>query len=407
MTPDPEKATTTATVLADLAGDRPEPGHGRLDSLDSLRGLAALAVYCKHFIGGFGYLAALPAFVHTTPLAAYQDASAAIAMFFVLSGFVLSIGVLSRDAPSFDLRRNLAAFWLKRVARIWLPFVAILLVSVAAQHLLVPSLHADGTPSAPWLSELWSRPASAAQVARQAMLVVPTSGPRVLAQDWTLAIEMIFSLLMPFLLLVACESIAALAALTAVMVGLLQVHHAMVAFVIGMLLARSTPWLVRNAVHVPVVVRLAVAATGAVLYTYWYSRAMLPDLFHGPLSDGRLANINAVGAGLILAVVLASPALQAMLERPLLVATGRISYSIYLLHLPVLIVFAPMCSGWLREAGVRSADGVWILTWLATLSVVLALSRLSYAWIERPSIALGRSLAAAVAGRADAAFPRA
>jgi peptidoglycan/LPS O-acetylase OafA/YrhL len=76
------------------------------------------------------------------------------------------------------------------------------------------------------------------------------------------------------------------------------------------------------------------------------------------------------------------------LERPLPQFLGRCSYSIYLLHMPLfglLILATP--GGWPARA---AAANLWIA---GAVGLLLALSALTYKWIERPGRDFGRRLA--------------
>ena len=75
----------------------PEPG-GRFEALDSLRGLAALVVVINHGLDLFPGIGGPPIVVGLavgrvlhSPLSLLWDGLGAVAVFFVLSGFVLAL----------------------------------------------------------------------------------------------------------------------------------------------------------------------------------------------------------------------------------------------------------------------------------------------------------------------------
>ena len=142
--------------------------------LDGLRGLAALLVYFSHnvpwwygFEGGlehgFGYhgehmLATFP-FVRSL----FSGGAAAVAIFFVMSGYVLSIAPLRmlREGRTRDLRRHLVAALIKRPFRLFIPVTAISLVFALVMQLpfgLAPHLEWP-KPEPTLFSELlrWTR----------------------------------------------------------------------------------------------------------------------------------------------------------------------------------------------------------------------------------------------------------
>jgi peptidoglycan/LPS O-acetylase OafA/YrhL len=74
---------------------------------------------------------------------------------------------------------------------------------------------------------------------------------------------------------------------------------------------------------------------------------------------------------------------------------GRVSYSAYILHFVVLVQLVPI----LKDLGLSPLEVTMAAFVLAT-PVTLALASVSYRFIERPAIRLGRRLAASQAGRA-------
>jgi peptidoglycan/LPS O-acetylase OafA/YrhL len=75
-----------------------------------------------------------------------------------------------------------------------------------------------------------------------------------------------------------------------------------------------------------------------------------------------------------------SGALVKLLSGKVLSWLGQVSYSLYLLHLPVLLTVFHLFSD-------KAPLGVLIA---ATVGLSLIAAHLSYRWIEQPSMALGR-----------------
>jgi peptidoglycan/LPS O-acetylase OafA/YrhL len=97
---------------------------------------------------------------------------------------------------------------------------------------------------------------------------------------------------------------------------------------------------------------------------------------------------NGAGAALVIALVFVSPAAQALLMRRPLTWLGDISYSLYLVHVPVIVVI------------VRAMPETLPLPAKLMLApaVSLALATLLFRIVERPSIQLGNLLASRLAG---------
>ena len=101
---------------------------------------------------------------------------------------------------------------------------------------------------------------------------------------------------------------------------------------------------------------------------------------------------QALGLALIFAAIVlpaaegASPSgAVRFLETPVLVATGVVSYSIFLWHLPVIV--------WLNDHGLTFGGwGGLLVNALIVAVVVGALSALTYRFVERPALSYKRSM---------------
>ena len=109
--------------------------EGRLSALDSLRGLAALLVVTFHCwkLGLYAPPAGLQARLWSwTPLNLAITGRPPVILFFVLSGFVLAC---SLERPGSG---SAARFLIRRLCRVYLPFVASVLLSIIAYDLTRP-----------------------------------------------------------------------------------------------------------------------------------------------------------------------------------------------------------------------------------------------------------------------------
>ncbi|RMZ79244.1 hypothetical protein DV737_g3518, partial [Chaetothyriales sp. CBS 132003] len=138
----PEEETEAEEQLSDIfqVQEKEPPQRKSTAYLDGLRGLAALCVFTQHFMGGneqnhgFGengnfYLISFP-FIRVF----WTGGAAAVATFFVLSGFVLSQTSvkLDRRGQQLDSKKSLISAAIRRPIRLYLPcFVAGLIIAMA------------------------------------------------------------------------------------------------------------------------------------------------------------------------------------------------------------------------------------------------------------------------------------
>lgn len=365
----------------------PSPAH--VAWLDSVRGLAALAVIGSHYVNSYD----LPCrsdfcnrLLSNTPLHVWWDGGAAVGLFFVLSGLVLSLRHF-RHGGSPDLSRfSLGDYWAGRVCRIWLPYLAALALS-ALLHRHYLAAKADLPATLPrqndWLPYLWDRALGWGDFFQDSFLLGMRMDMAYLPQAWTLSIELGLSLLVPVGIMLAARSSLWLVFFSLFAIQPLGISPCLFHFMLGILLAKHHEslglWL-----RGKTLCRRCAMVLGFLLYT---SGETLSDHLP-PSAVGYLA---ALGAGLLLLCSFASARLQKILSLPGFRFIGKVSYSIYLLHFAVLIIVTPSFLALLNAP----AEGFYAAWWLglaANLVLSTALAGLSYRFIEVPSMALGKRL---------------
>ena len=379
------QSRTVRVVLP--AGDRLRYG-----SLDALRGIAAMTVVIHHSmmtiplwsdVGLHGiHRTPVTFLLGTPPLDILWAGDAAVRVFFALSGFVLALMFLRGGSPGY------AAFVAKRICRIYLPYLAV----VAVAMLLMTTV---GTAHAPELSEWfhlsWTHGVTWPLVLDHALMLGRPEYNFVDNPIWSLVHETRYSLVFPLLMWavirvrwpwpVAVSLLVSLAAMgtlkhTGRHWAVDSLQYAFL-FVAGAVLAkhrftaavwfRGLPAAARIALGITSVVLLSahgIAHSGAVLI-----RAMATLAPH-------------LGAVLLLLSLLSSTRVQTLLDTPLCLWLGRVSYSLYLSHVVVLLTLVSLLHGLVPIS--------WILVALPFLSLAVAggLHRV----LEQPAIALGRSL---------------
>lgn len=369
----------------------------RIGVLDSLRGIAALSVLLFHALSFIPELAptlevmrpaflvepSLKTFLLTlTPLSLLWKGLEPVILFFVLSGFVLSLPYHRNNAPSY------LAFVIRRACRLLLPCAVSVLAAALAVE-LVGQYHAQGIYAR--FNAIWDEPVTSSVLLRHLLLLEPENYP-LNTSIWTLYHEWRVSLIFPLLILLVRTGTGPAAAVSLFGVGLaiaerklLGSHHLgslyfLPYFVLGVVLASR-----RHAVIERIKASSSWGRAGLwfICFLLLVVRPLLPFI-------ETFENL-AVGFGtaLLIALILGSPTAQALLERPALTWLGRVSFSLYLVHIPLLLT------------GIRVLPEAMPLPARLTLLVLLslALSELMYRAVERPSMQLGRRLTAALERR--------
>ena len=357
----------------------------RLHFLDSLRGWAALVVVFCHTLQvwlinptrmeALGLKQTLDV-VNSTPLGVLMDGQLAVYVFFVISGAALSYSILIAD----DSRERLFVLALSRYVRLTIPVLGSCLLAYA---ILVSdgffNIAAAAASQSSWLDEFYLFEPDFLRMLRFALLDVyfaydgATSWNAVL---WTMPIELAWSFAI-FALLIVPWRIAR--RLIAIGLTLLLFDHAGAGFFAGYLIAdliatqraASTPRLPREIFGVFLI------ATALVL-------AVLRNApLSGPIHDfmQSVAGRNCAAILLLLGISQSSAA-QAALSGPTSHFLGRISFSLYLVHLLVICSASSALFLWLN--GSVSVAIEIVLVWGFTIAASIFFAWMFAAYFEEP-----------------------
>ncbi|KJV05215.1 hypothetical protein VZ94_19845 [Methylocucumis oryzae] len=211
--------------------------------LDAVRGLAALSVVNEHYVIAYGLPcqgALCSALLDYSPLHIWWDGTAAVSMFFVLSGLVLSYKYV-HDAADIDMTHySLTAYLVSRLCRIGLPYLAVLALSALLYEWLhdAPVLMTRLASDA-WINQMWRGHALTHwAMLKEAFLLRLPADIILIPQAWTLSIELVLSLLLPLALLLLQRSWRWLVFFTVFIVMFANVSPFALHFMLGMLIAK-------------------------------------------------------------------------------------------------------------------------------------------------------------------------
>ncbi|HEY9857836.1 MAG TPA: acyltransferase [Stenomitos sp.] len=352
----------------------------RVEALDSVRGLAALVVVLGHLLyvsDRFNPVRALVFRGH-----------ASVILFFILSGFVLSLPYLNGRAKPYS------EFVVRRICRIYLPYLCAIVLALGCYRAFARS-SVPGLSN--WFAAVWSTPPTPDLVWAHLSFLGSYPHDAFNPVIWSLIHELRLSLVFPLLVTwvlkrdwkVAFGIALGVSGLSLLLPSVLNgpwsgndfwdsLHYGLM-FVIGILLARHRLELVGMFQRLGKARAWGVVGLGLLLYQYSDLLCKLTDTKLRMLSDWPVA----LGASILLIWTLASPGLQGLLMRAPLQYLGRISYSLYLLHAVVLFS--------LVHALYQGQHLPAIL--LASLVLSFGVATLSYHLVEKPSIRLGGYLA--------------
>ncbi|WP_127932629.1 acyltransferase family protein [Nonomuraea polychroma] len=378
---------------------QPASSTARLAWLDALRGIGALAVVAEHL---------LPWFLPDLRPYWFNLGVYGILVFFLVSGYIIP--------TSLERHGDVRAFWISRIFRLYPLYLSVIVLVLTLAW---------------WVPVRGEVPRDGSAVAAHAtMLLDVVSVGGVADTMWTLSYEMVFYLLVTALFLAGGHQrsgqLSMVFAAGAVVVGLVASGAVLVggwpAYVSAGVFAAGLACVMWGRARTAAACLLGLMALAALLLSSrvpWLGTAVLAVMFAGtaihrwergagglwpvavttalvaiaPLwaiesgwwwvqADVWLTTIALAGATFAGAMALRGRRLPRIL-----VWLGLVSYSLYLVHHPLLKYFVEI-TGDLRQADLPYQVAMAALA----LAVVLGVSALAYRFIERPGQALGRRL---------------
>lgn len=381
----------------------PAPPH-RIQALDGVRGLAAVVVMLHHALLSLPVLA-LPyvdrdasrasagwfegMFIHS-PAHIVWEGTAAVLLFFMLSGYVLVLQV--KNARTYDW----VAYYPHRLVRLYLPVLAALLLAVVL-------VGVSGTADGDSMASTWTaaRPDQVTPFAVLQDATLLASAGNIMSPLWSLQWEVWFSLLLPlFVVIVRPRSgvsvrwVLVAAVLAVIMILTVSGAKFMPLFLIGALLASNQEAIARAAERLnarPVVAAATWLVLGAIAVYLLPSRWTVAPYLTGPLhaADEASARVGAaIASAIIIVMALHCKPIRAMFSSRLLLWIGLRSFSLYLVHEPIIVAASKLFGEGQQWASIPLG-----------IAVSIGVTVLFFRFVEQPSTALSKRIRSAIVAR--------
>ena len=335
----------------------------RETELDAVRGIAALIVMFFHFWlivpdewkshAYISHMMGIPItpeiLFHFTPLRLLVSGSGAVGLFFVLSGYVLSLSVARQRMTSYG------RFIVRRIFRIYLPFAVVILFSASLLPIVrTAPLHGVSQ----WFAnDPWSVYPTEQVVMGHLMMIGTVPLVSLDSPIWSLIIEMRVSLIFPILFILMeryrNETLAGVVAMyffssiflnrlgenppTTFMHSILFTFEYLPLFVVGILFYQFRDQICRFYGSTrPVIRNIALPLAVLLLGT----PTIGPENAVGIMKNLIWIACTIVGSSAAICMALHNEKICLYLQKSHMQGLGHISYSLYLTHLVVFLVMA-------------------------------------------------------------------
>jgi peptidoglycan/LPS O-acetylase OafA/YrhL len=358
----------------------------RYDQLDSLRGLAALTVVIYHALNltieRWSEIAnPIWRLVMKSPIRVVWSGHQAVILFFVLSGFVLSLQFLKENH-----KVSYKNFLIKRICRIYIPYLLAVAIGFV-MRISFSRVHYEG---------IWQGTIDWKVIVNHILMIGMFDQNAFDPVIWSLVQEMRISILFPIImLLVNRYDYKRMLAIGAVLSLLgITLHYVFrnsgidkvtnyydtllysFMFIVGALIAKYLGSIIQFYDRLRPSGRIVLPFFGLFIYVY-------SGIFFGGVIARSLGDlICMVGSAILIISALCAARFAQMLKVKPLVFFGKISYSIYLLHLIIFLTIINVFAG---------SIPTWAI-WVLGLTCTILLSKLFYDYVEVPCIKLGNTI---------------
>jgi peptidoglycan/LPS O-acetylase OafA/YrhL len=373
---------------------------GKITYLDGLRGVAAINVMIMHF-----FVALAPAMIYgsklpshfgnldlvfsSTPLGLIGAGNFSVCIFFVLSGFVLTHKYFEMKDRSI-----IVSSAVRRYIRLFIPIFAAVMLSylLASAGLYRYYIETMMISAGSNYRGYWAFTPDLLDAVKQAVWDAFFVGGKTVYNPvlWTMKIEFFGSMLVFAMSLLFGQLRSRCTFYLAAAVLFLNTYY--LAFTIGMVLAdifNSKLQLFKTGNKT---ILFTLVVLGLFLGSYPIS-PLTGDSLYGFLDNGLfrtpLVTYHIIGAGMIMYVLLNSQGLQKAFSSQVPVFLGKISYSLYLVHFPVIGSFT--CALFLALYPVLPYGEAFLISCLLSLVLIIPLSYLFYMYIDTAGVKLSKS----------------
>jgi peptidoglycan/LPS O-acetylase OafA/YrhL len=333
-----------------------------------------------------------------SPLHVFWGGTQAVFVFFVLSGFVLALPAAAGRPTAW------VPYYPKRLLRLYLPVWAAVALALVGQVMVRRDVFVSGG----WWLDGHHQVTGLSPVLDDLLLLGDPQATNTAL--WSLKWEVVFSLLLPLFVwggqvlrrLPMVPVIVVLVAVPAALAGSSDAARYLPMFGAGVVLALGRDQVTTAAARLQAgagrwdaarwgaarwgraVPGLALVAALVGLNAYWTLFALWPAT---PILAVHLARVvEVLSATVLVALVVVWPPLQSVLGRPAVRWLGARSFSLYLVHEPIVVGVATLLGPVLvSRFGSGTVISVLVVE-VSAVTVALAVAAGFYVWVEKPSL---------------------
>lgn len=372
----------------------------RYEELDSLRGIAAFIVLIHHslmvlpILGDYGGESFAIKLLKYTPLHLFWAGHEAVLLFFLLSGFVLSLPFYNSKSFSY------ASYIVKRICRLYIPFAVAITIAIFANYYFSQGLLMGVSE---WFNKQWTSPITLDLILKHYLVLGEFDMNAFDPPIWSLVHEMRISIIFPLIMLIVLKidwKLITLAGLVTSFVSLklsqssnvpmidyfITAHYASV-FMVGALLAKHRMFFIQKFKSLPLNLKRLIGIVTLFMLAIEY----LPGMHNKFINEW----VTVAGAVIVMISAMSTDSIKTILNLKPMAFLGKISFSMYLYHMIIIFVLMHVFYGKIH------ISVIWLLAFVLTMII----STVAYYIVELPSMNLGRKLSKKISSK-KAKYPK-
>ena len=355
----------------------------RIDWIDGLKGIACILIFCHHFALIFfpatfygpwvaSRLHGIDTYLAQSPLGVVLNGNFLLAVFCMLSSLVLSLQVLRMEDKS-----RLGAVVAKRYFRLMPPLFGVGLVVWAFLRFgLFTNAGMEAVTGSPWAGLYYQGSLSFREFLEAALVRVWFYGDESLSTAFWMLSRLFYGSFLSILLSAVAWKYKQRAWILYIAVAalLFDKSELLLAFALGTLLA----WMLESGIRLPKLTAPAAVLLGLVLGGY--PSGIAATNFYRFFRGLTFIDWHILGAFVLVLGILFWEGAQKLLSRRLFRWLGKISYSVYLIHIPLLFSLSTGIFPWTE--GTLGYLGSAALSFGVSLGALIALAWVYHRFVE-------------------------
>ena len=351
----------------------------RFEHLDSVRGIAAIVVAFYHSLRPF---AEIP---RGDGIISALNGHTAVLFFFILSGFVLSGSLIARGSNL----KSLLGYWTKRFFRLY-PLVAFAVLFSAFTAIFYTNSQA-WSPVAPWVSKMMELSKNLSGL-REYLSCLALHVSYLNAPLWTIKVELVCSALLPFLLF--ADNLFKRKMFSTFAIAILLFCY----YQFSPENLNSTKYLVYFFLGYVAFKLMVFSARISIFFSALFIFTFFMMILAANFWNLPIVYMTFSLFGLFCLLIPCRPLiLKNLLKTKSMLFLGRVSFSFYVLHWPIMLFLLSLMQIYLNPDFLDDHPFLkGLLLFVVSVCFALPLSGLTERFIERPFNALGHKISSLI-----------